>query len=385
MTKKRIISIILIVAVLAGFAFFAKNNAVAETNNTNPYQLVYNRVSFNVNSKDETVPLAKIQQSLIKRQLRPLRVWVLINGDITAMFAVQKNWNLTNLDKIIAANILSNYKNKVISIKKEPSPDAKNLQEAKEIVKAFSNKPTVQITALDFPYNPSLKMLFKTSGTNFTVSEIPYSSIIPSPELQWDLLHQKIEMQPSHTLPYDPHSYPDDSTWLPNYVSTDIRTLSDADETRYIDQETEWYSNSRLSYFSSFWASAYEQDTVFWRENNNTNCYVLHTSPEDTSMVESWVSNFPDPYLDSRYKDPTDHLTLTVGCAGGTSLQANERYYYTIYAKKGNVSSGYELQTDEQPCYYKYPLLPYRLGIFGLKTYVECQYLYVPNTYTWTH
>jgi len=384
MAKKRIISIILIVAVLAAFAFFAKNNAVAETKNTNPYQLVYNRVSFNINSKDETVPLAKIQQSLIKRQLRPLRVWVLINGDTTAMFAVQKNWNLSNLDKIIAANILSNYKNKVISIKKESSPDVKNLQEAKEIVKAFSNKPTVQITALDFPYNPSLKMLFKTSGINFTVSEIPYGNIIPSPELQWDLLHKKAEMQPSHTLSYDPHSYPDDSTWLPNYVSTDIRTLMDADETRYIDQETEWYSNSRLSYFVSTWNSTYEQDTVFWRNGND--CYVLYTSPKygDTSMVESWYSNFPSAYLDSRLEDGTDHLTLTVGCAGGTRLQANKRYYYTIYAKKGNVSSGYELETDEQPgeCMNN---LPYPLSVFPLKTYVECQYWYVPNSYTWTH
>ncbi len=386
MRNKKAISIGLIIAFLAMFAFFSKNNAVAETNNINPYQSMYSRVRFNINSKNETITLTKIQQFLIKKQLRPIRIWVLIDNNVTAMFTVQKDWNLSNLDKIIAENILSNYKTRLINDEKTHPEDAKILIKDKEIVKTFSNNPDIQITALDFSYNLSLKSLFRTSGINFAVSEMFYDNIVPSPQLQWDLLHQKTETQPSNTLSYDPYQYPDDSTWLPNYVSTDIRTLRDANETRYIDRETEWFSTSRLSYFHSFWwASAYEQDTVFWRENNNTDCYVLYTAPPDTSMVLSWYSNFPDPYLDSRLDDGDDHLTLTIGCAKDASLQANERYYYTIYAKKGNVSSGYELQTDEQPCEYRYPGLSYSLGIFALKTHLEYQYRFVPGNYTCVH
>ena len=387
MHNKKAVSMILIVALLATFAFFAKNNVAAETNNINPYQSMYSRVRFNINSKNETVTLTKIQRFLIKKQLHPIRIWVLINSDVTAMFTVQKDWDLPNLGKIISANILSNYKNAVISDEKKSPINTKQLEKDKMIVKTFSSNPGIQITALDFPYGLSFKPLFKTSGVNFAVSDMFYNNKIFSPQLQWDLLHQKTESQPSYAPSYGPHQYPDDSTWLPNYVSTDIRTLRDAGESRYINQETEWYSNSNLSYFHGNYNNAtYEQDTVFWRENNDTDCYVLWTPNLDPSNVLSWYSNFPDSYLDSRCKDSSDALNLTVGCTRGIDLQPNTLYYYTVYAKKGNVSFGYELQTDEQPGYYEYSWVDPSLDTFSLKTHVEYpDPAYVPGFYTWHH
>ncbi len=387
MNENKIVSIVLIIALLTTFAFFVKNNAIAKTDEGS-LSSKYTRVCFNVNSKAETVPLTTVQRFICEKRMRPIRIWTLINGDTTAMFTVQKQWNLSNLNKIIAANILDNYKNSLIKDEKNPKINTKKLKEDKEIINTFSKKPVVGITALDFPYNIHLKKLFKTSNMDFAVYEMSYGNILPSPQFQWDMLHPENNMQSSNTI--STQNPPDDSTWLPNYVSTDIRTLNDAEQTRYINQEAEWYDCLRLSYFwngyednhQNHYATAYEQDTVFYKENNR--CYV-YAPLQFLNPVESWYSNFPDPYLDTRLGDIGDYINLTIGSSKGKELEISTLYYYTMYVKKGNKNLGYELKTYEEPCYYKYPKLKPRFGIFGLKSHVECNRWYVPASYGWRH
>ncbi len=359
----------------------------------------YNRINFNVKSKTGTMPLSYVKDFLVFNNIVPLRVWILIDNDITAMFTYQKDWNLKTFDRNIRKDIMKNY---ALRLKYDSDSLKKNLNNRKlyasyeklvkqdeRILKNISNPSCeIKVLAVDTKMpNLTKKSLISVpfiKEASFNICQIPYSEIIPSPQMQRGTEISGKSITSSSAYLKDPPP-PPDSEWLPNYVATDVRTLRDSQQTRYINQQAEWYSNNRMTYYHTYTYSAYEQDTVFWREDNNTRCYVLYTDPPDTSMVLQWYSNFPDPYLDSRYKDTTDHITLTIGCSTAGNMDAGTQYYYTMYVKKGNVNSGHELETDEQPCYYRYPFFSARLGIFPLETHIDCFKSLIPNFYTWIH
>ncbi len=359
----------------------------------------YSRINFNVKSETGTMPLSYVKDFLTLNNIVPLRVWIFIDNNITAMFTYQEDWSLKTFDQNIRKDIIENY---ALRLKCDSDSLKKNLnnkelyasyeklvKQDERILKSISN-PSYEIRVLAVDTRTpnlaerSLKSVPLVKETSFNLSEIPYSEIIPSPQMQWNAATSGKGISSSSPSLKDPPP-PPNSEWLPNYVATDVRTLRDSQQTRYIDQQAEWYTNNRMTYYHTHTYSAYEQDTVFWRENNNTECYVFYADPPDTSMVLKWYSNFPDPYLDSRYKDTTDHITLTIGCSTAENMDAGTQYYYTMYVKKGNVDSGYELETDEQPCYYRFTFLPARLGIFALETYADCFKSFIPNSYTWFH
>ncbi len=409
---KKIITLF-ICLILIAISVASVSNGSTYRANAFSHSSSYTRINFNISSITETLPLSSVRHLLAVNNLKPIRIWVLIDDDITAMFTFQKNWNINDIDKIISKQILTNYKvkfrndvsnlNKITLSKKNASvvKSYENLiNQDKRIVKSFSKNAQVKVLAVDLsePHikKAKLKVPMQIKQNRFSVSFIPVSNIIPSPQMQYSSKSTNdSEFLSDNT--YNSPPPPDDSTWLPNYVSTDIRTLQDYGQTRYINQQVEWFDLYRLSYFwngydyeDKHYATAYEQDTIFWRENYNAsndtgNSYILYTDPPDTSMINSWYSNLPGPYLDSRLFDKHSLINIGIGCSRGKDLEISQLYYYTMYVKKGNVNSGYELQTEEQPCYYKYSHLTPRLGIFNLTSHVDCYKWYVPGFYQWNH
>ncbi len=386
--------------------------AISQSNNS------YIRINFNVKSKTETVPLTYVKDFLILNNIKPVRVWVLIDDDITAMFNVDNSWDLNNLDKVIISKTLRMYnvrkasdlnelsnilhsskkpcKQLVISYEKAIGIDSK-------IIGEFSaSNPTVMVMAIDFPYSDRARFVFSNKTSilpyEYKVSCKIFNGILFSPQLQWDVEYEKIAMpikneQSAYMLSYDSNEYPGDDTWLPNHVVTLVKTLSNSEHTRFIEQKTEWHDNQRISFFKNHWNSAYEQTSEFYESNGE--CYVKFEQNNSIDMIESWVSNYPDPFVESRIGDISYIENLTIGCAQGTKLDTNNLYYYSLFVKPGNIDTGDDLQVDEKPCHvrlythnYHQGLYVYHYKIRTQRLYDCCQnspvVLYVPSVYTWS-
>lgn len=400
--RKRKFSIITL-SVLVIIMLIGISNGNGETiNNLQSNPDTYLRIRFNIEKKNDSVPLQKLQAIFLKNNIRPLRIWIVIDDQTTAMFTIRKNWNMRNLNKNITTIILNNYKNKLLSAEKRQKSVAtlKDIAEYKKIIKDLLVGGPIRITGIDFiDYAVDYKNVFSNSGMRFTETEMSCRDRIPSPELQWTLLHTKnTTVKPAFLSNpmYNQHEYPDDTTWLPNYISATVRTLQDSEETRYICQNAKWYSTARLSYFKNGYNydneshdPAYEQDSVFWPDSYG-HYYVADARFWSTSMIEDYFTNFPDPYVDTRFLDQGD-INLSIGCGSPQNFNVNTLYYYDLYVKRGESESGNTFSIQEQPGYH-YMKGPNRWTIKAAKTRIQhltdCDFsspwkLYIPNYYNW--
>jgi len=211
-------------------------------------------------------------------------------------------------------------------------------------------------------------------------SRIPRGGIIPSPQLTDKLTNEATTSKPTQqtrvtasTATYDPHAYPDDSTWLPSWGQVNVYPLASGN--RCVDQGVYWNNMARMSFFHDNWNSNYEQDTVFWDGQ-----YVSQVP----GTVQNWVSNFPSWYADTRLCDDPPVVNVGVGCGLARDLQVNTYYYYELELLPGTASQSYELGVDEQPGHF-YGVVGGAFNTFPYKSHIEFDRRWVPGYYSWSY
>ena len=252
-----------------------------------------------------------------------------------------------------------------------------SIENGKQVLETISREG-LSIVALDVDSAGSTDVQPIFEGAR--VSLIPHGNIVPSPQLTDKLTNEVAMSTPTQQTrvaasitTYDPHAYPDDSTWRPSWGQVNIYTLPSGE--RCVDQGVYWDNNARMSYFHNNWNSSYEQDTVFWDGQ-----YVSQVGWN----VLDWVSNFPGYYLDTRVDDVPPVVNMGVGCGRARDLQVNTYYYYMLDLLPGTAGQSYELQVDEQPGYATFQP-GNAFNTFSYKTHIEFDRRWVPGYYSWSY
>ncbi|MCA1633837.1 MAG: hypothetical protein LC802_08990 [Acidobacteria bacterium] len=128
----------------------------------------------------------------------------------------------------------------------------------------------------------------------------------------------------------------DENTWVP--VSGRIITAPSSAGGRYVEQQMKW---SNVSGFGP--NSTYEHD--FFLKNSagtvrgpGTYLDRSETRIDRIPIVAYATSNLPRAYLDSRFKDGTDEIAFTIGCAKASDIKVGETYTSYIRTKDGDAS-----------------------------------------------
>ncbi len=357
---------------LAASALYSRNQARAA--DSSYYQLTF----------QQSMPAAKVLAEADTGGLHILRVWTTL-GDaqgcttipdgIKGAQAVQQ-YLTSHITELLQATTTSLQQHAAgIDNSATQASVNRSIENGKRVLETIGREG-LSIIALDVDSEGATDIQPIFDGAH--VSLIPHGNIIPSPQLTDELTNEATTGKSTEQAPdlasittYDPTAYPEDSTWLPSGGGVQVYTLASGN--RCVDQGVYWNNSARMSFFHDHWNSTYEQDTVF--ENTQ---YVNPVS----NTVQSWISNFPGQYLDTRYVDDPLDANVGVGCAFGQQLQVNTYYYYTLQLLPGRVEQSNELMVDFQPGHYTLPV-PNPLDLFSYKTYPQFEYQRVPGFYSW--
>ena len=165
---KKIITLFICLILLAGSLIGVSNSSTYRASAFS-HNNSYARINFNINSITETLPISSVRRLLTVNNLKPIRIWVLIDDDITAMFTFQKNWNINDIDRIISKQILTNYKAKLrndisnlnkITLNKNNASVVKSyenlINQDRRIVESFSKNAQIKVLAVDLS-KPNIK------------------------------------------------------------------------------------------------------------------------------------------------------------------------------------------------------------------------------------
>lgn len=125
--------------------------------------------------------------------------------------------------------------------------------------------------------------------------------------------------------------------WLPEYGSVKIgpSTLTGK---RTLDLRLMWDDKSGFG-----WNSTYEHDFFL---NNSSNSMLgpgtylnrAETWGSRIPRLDYAVTNLPTPYLDTRFGDPSNEVSYTMGSAKASDISANTWYYIYIRTVNGDAS-----------------------------------------------
>ena len=355
--------------------------ALYSTNHVRAAGSSYYQVTF-----QDSKPVAEVLTKADASGLHILRVWtawgdaqgcITIPDDIKGARAVQQ-YVTNHITRLLQETTTSLQQHAaVINNPATKASTNHSIQNGKQVLETI-NREGLSVVALDVDSAGSTDVQPIFEGAH--VSLIPQGNIVPSPQLTDKLTNEVAMSTPTRQTrvavsitTYDPHAYPDDSTWRPSWGQVNVYTLPSGE--RCVDQGVYWDNNARMSYFHNNWNSSYEQDTVFWDGQ-----YVSQVGWN----VLDWVSNFPGYYLDTRLDDVPPAVNMGVGCGRARDLQVNTYYYYMLDLLPGIASQSYELQVDEQPGYATFQP-GNAFNTFSYKTHIEFDRRWVPGYYSWSY